>query len=508
VNKGSWTLNVIRSKKEEKQDLKEYTEEPVPSFEGTSGRPYEANNCVVTCEETQFCGNDSQCHNTTCSNIYDFRIQDYTHKDETESEELQCVDFAANERDRTFFRNEDIECFGGLNDLPAVVSFKCEISVSGGGSCPNNGWKEKDRPYVPFNRKCTAQTGAQRFFSCYEISPQTDVESYFASYAAEVKALQETNFTCDAANESEYPHHEYANVTVYSYHRQNTKFQGVYSNGIPSDGSSDNFSVTLARMAMLVRSDLLSNDDYHGFPARCAGGCGYDEFCGIDNACHFRNCENFYDFGSSEFTGNKTSESGQLSCFVDSFPEEITPPCADFNGTFPTLVHFTCQPLNIGIVENNVCIGQDSTSDGNRTKGRYAVANRVCRALPNDQQEFHCYDMAPTTNLTNYFQDYVNLVLANPGCDDISYDLSDDINTSWVANHAVESCFIEPLLSDCAHGYRSKIFDPTVMMPPAMHTFVTGTFLADSSSAFGLSSAVTTLWCSLVLFSSLISLGW
>ncbi len=148
-------------------------------------------------------------------------------------------------------------------------------------------------------------------------------------------------------------------------------------------------------------------------------------------------------------------------------------------------------------------------SDGNRTKGRYAVANRVCRALPNKQQEFHCYDMAPTTNLTNYFQDYVNLVLANPGCDDISYYLSDDINTSWVADHEVESCFVGSLgFSDCAHGYLSKIFDPTVMMPPAMHTFVTGTFLADSSSAFGLCSAVTILWCSLVLFSSLILVGW
>jgi hypothetical protein len=252
VKKQPWTLNVKTSEKREEILVKEYTEDVVPSFEGTSGQPYEANNCVVTCEETQFCGNDSQCHNTTCSNIYDFGIQDYTHRGETESEELQCVDFAANERDRTFFRNEDIECFGGLNDLPAAVSFKCGIGVSTSGSCPNNAWEDKVGPYVLFNRKCTAQTGAQRFFSCYEISPQTDVESYFSFYVAEVMALQAKNFTCDAANELEYPHHEYANITWYNYYRQNTIIQGIYSNGMPSDSASDNFYVTLAKMAMLV----------------------------------------------------------------------------------------------------------------------------------------------------------------------------------------------------------------------------------------------------------------
>jgi hypothetical protein len=508
-----------------------YIEDDVPSFEGTGGRPYEANNCPVTssCGETEFCGNDAQCHDVTCANVYEFGLQDYTHRNNnqaSESEELQCVEFASatTERDRTFFqRNEDIECYG-LNELPMAVSFRCGAQWSG-RYCPSATSFVSDYdyagPYVPFNQKCTAKTTKQRFFSCYEISPQTDRVPYFSSYAAEtedLRLLQAENSTmCSTVDEDgnkQFPRYDYGNRAYYNYYRQETIYLAGYSNGLPSDGRSDEFNVTLAGMAMIVRSDLLfegsGDDDKEGFP-RCAedGGCGYDEFCGIDKACHFRNCENFYDFGPTEFTGNKTNESEEMSCFVDSFPDSLIPPC---DSIFPTLVHLTCQPLNVGIssFSNLLCNGQDF--GGNRTKGRYAVANRVCRASPNAQQEFVCYDMAPTTNSPEYFQDYVDLVSANPGCDGIPedyYSFGDD-PAIWVAEfHEVESCFTRPGMSDCAHGYRSRIFDPTVMMPPAMHTTLTGPYLEEGEdSAFCTTSSVLALWGSLVLLPLLIILGW
>jgi hypothetical protein len=176
-----------------------------------------------------------------------------------------------------------------------------------------------------------------------------------------------------------------------------------------------------------------------------------------------------------------------------------------------------CQGREFGFGSDGTGAGAGTSS---RTRDRYAVANRVCRAFPNAQQEFVCYDMAPTTNLTAYFLEYVDLVLANPGCDGISEDFwtsgSGSNITEWEADyHEVESCFRREEFTDCTHGYRSSSFDSVVMMPPAMYTTLGGPFLVDEEDTddddddeVGEEDSAFCIGSALSLWGSLLALGW
>jgi len=69
-----------------------------------------------------------------------------------------------------------------------------------------------------------------------------------------------------------------------------------------------------------------------GYGELCVkGGCPPELFCGMDNECHPRTCEDFYMYAPVEWTGREEDEeaSDALTCEMDDrwFPTEIQVSC-------------------------------------------------------------------------------------------------------------------------------------------------------------------------------------
>jgi hypothetical protein len=96
--------------------------------------------------------------------------------------------------------------------------------------------------------------------------------------------------------------------------------------------------------------------------------------------------------------------------------------------------------------------------------------NRVCTAKPNPEQSFICYDIAPGTNLTTYFDDYLDAVESFAGCE--SY------NKTWVSNgHEIESFlfltqipFTNSTYSNNGNSYLDGTFKPSPESLPSNDT--------------------------------------
>jgi hypothetical protein len=114
----------------------------------------------------------------------------------------------------------------------------------------------------------------------------------------------------------------------------------------------------------------------------------------------------------------------------------VKPPCEDFDGgLFPVAVHYSCyEDYGFYFPLSSICSERDDFGNDENSPAlkRYVTMNRVCTAKPNPEQRFICYDIAPGTNLTSYFDDYLDAVESFAGCE--SY------NKTWVANgHEIES---------------------------------------------------------------------
>ena len=108
--------------------------------------------------------------------------------------------------------------------------------------------------------------------------------------------------------------------------------------------------------------------------------------------------------------------------------------------------------------------------------------NRVCTAKPNPEQRFICYDIAPDTDLTSYFDDYLAAVKSLPGCnnngttsiiDDYEENnLDSNITNCPLKGHRIPRTMIAPDI-DIVEEYQSEgNFDPSVVAALAISTLL------------------------------------
>ena len=250
-----------------------------------------------------------------------------------------------------------------------------------------------------------------------------------------------------------------------------------------------------------------------GFGYACANvKCDPGMFCAADGVCHEINCENFYEYAPSVYTGRvprrgsqntpnqdndgeETTEVGELECYINEFPDAVDPPCAynERGLLFPVAVHYSCRDYYSShkSYSDFQCDAWDDffgSEDGSGDmKRRFATANRVCTAKPNPEQRFICYDIAPDTNLTSYFDDYLEAVESFGECD--ANAPTDEGNITWVSNgHQIANSImgvipsggigaikaganiVSELLSPYEEGNLGENFDPFLVAASSIST--------------------------------------
>ena len=244
--------------------------------------------------------------------------------------------------------------------------------------------------------------------------------------------------------------------------------------------SSPLLLLQLLRLSVPVSAEDDSVAYQLGYGDECfEGKCPVEMFCGVDSNCHERTCENMYLYAPDSVTGrdgqDDPSDTADMECYIDEFPDDLQPPCKDFGGLFPVAVHFSCFEF-YGIHSfSRACHERDDIGvedSSTFTRGRYATMNRVCIAKPQKGLRFVCYDMAPDTNLTSHFSDYIEAVETFDGCE--AY------NETWVSyGHFVES-FVQsnnsvdgtfsPFPVPTSVDYVLSVFDPTLVAATAIQT--------------------------------------
>jgi hypothetical protein len=276
-------------------------------------------------------------------------------------------------------------------------------------------------------------------------------------------------------------------------------------------------SALLLSVSVRAEEEVYEDLPYYdrGFGYACAGvKCDPGMFCAADGFCHRINCESFYLYAPYVYTGrvprrgsqnttnqnndgeeDETTEVGKLECYIDEFPDTVEPPCQDERGLlFPVAVHYSCREDNtFSITSSDIQCdewdyfgwGEDGSGD---TRRRFATANRVCTAKPNPEQRFICYDIAPDTNLTSYFDDYLEAVESFGECD--ANAPPDDRNITWVSNgHQITNWLdgvipsggigaikaggiLSSLLSSYDEGNLGESFDPFLVAASSISTIL------------------------------------
>lgn len=141
--------------------------------------------------------------------------------------------------------------------------------------------------------------------------------------------------------------------------------------------------------------------------------CDVTEFCGIDDACHTMSCDQIYQYGITNFTRYNPDTSEQLKCIRFDSPDDENGDRSFFydgedyacpeNGNLPLIVSYDCGPN----VFSNSC---EPVVDGTVTTTPTVRVNRKCVAKTTEQNYFSCYDIAPGTDLNEYFADYIAAV--------------------------------------------------------------------------------------------------
>ena len=170
------------------------------------------------------------------------------------------------------------------------------------------------------NRKCTSIPSDGFGFVCYDMAPDTSLETYFEEYVAATADLDPVPCNDDDVSDTE--NHFYP-VDPFS----------------PRGGAFDAFSrsefnVTLA-MRTLVARLFEANMNQTFFPW-CEDGCKDTEFCGQDSACYEFNCLNIYDYGPKPFTGHSYQDTSapKLKCSTTPPTVDVSNPCLYNPDTF------------------------------------------------------------------------------------------------------------------------------------------------------------------------------
>lgn len=393
--------------------------------------PFGTNGCDAPCDKAQFCGNDNRCHDYSCDEIYEFGHTGFTRYSPDTSEKLHCVTFdddsspdddgddgsTTGSSDLSFFYDgEDFACDD--RRLPYVVRYGCGSSTSSSASCNSDPLSKEGSGSSPTpvvlraNRKCTAQTTQQNYFSCYDIAPETDMDAYFANYIAAVDA---SNNTTSCASEgdgtSTSPVHSYGGSVLYSAHKDTHWVGKELGNGLPiAEADGVTFNQALASSFVEVHSERFHTLEPE-FPNRCAddGGCKGNEVCGRDNKCIVGNsCSFYYSYGLSDiWPGTNSNSADELTCeLLDTFNNPN--PTDDCDADHPFVFHSTC-PARF---YETSCAG-DFVHEFSPV--RHCIApNQKCTAkVPSSKSTFTCYEFAPSTDWTAYTQPYLEALAGN-----------------------------------------------------------------------------------------------
>ena len=436
--------------------------------------------CENPCDDGSFCGRDLQCHSFSCENWYTLGhpiMTGYTPGKSPTT--LDCATLEPGE-DRSFL-TQDQYCADGK--LPTAVTFLDECQ--GNSVCASYRSSESSSASSPqvvahMNRKCTAVPSDGFGFACYDVAPDTDLETYFADYVAATTDLEP--IPCDAQDEGNAvkPH-------VY------TDYVGSRRISSHMGSSSADFNVTLASKSIVARLFQVKLN-YTIFPL-CEDGCKDTEFCGQDGTCHEFNCVNVYDYGPKTVTGHEYQDtsSPNLECSSESPTFDDSNPClshlntnpnvAEVNSTiestWPLLIRYYCSKFE----KSNSSLLDFSTDPAmcahEYLDGRYATFNRHCFAQPNPYQNFSCYDMNPDTDLEQYLQDYLNRTTLDAECtaDNLPFfhgsEPDEGVTVGYRARHSYMTCIEEIPLpgtasssnTNCAFVFGSVNSDTSDLTP-------------------------------------------
>ena len=172
----------------------------------------------TTCFVPDFCSQDGVCHPRTCETFYRYAQESLTGRGNRPS--------MGEQQETEPQGEEELECY--VNEFPPnnVVEPPCPPNENGGGLFPiavYHTCRDDYGPAAPFglrcwdwyndavhhsaggqkttgattlpprfatmNRVCTAKPNPEQRFICYDIAPETDLESYFDNYLAAVESM-------------------------------------------------------------------------------------------------------------------------------------------------------------------------------------------------------------------------------------------------------------------------------------------------------------------------------
>ena len=313
------------------------------------------------------------------------------------------------------------------------------------------------------NRKCTSAPSDGFGFVCYDMAPDTDLETYFDDYIAATTDLDPV--PCDTDDEINAENH------VYTANLRSPRV--VTGNGF----SSSEFNATLASMSVVAEVFEVDLNEYSMFPV-CDEGCKDTEFCGQDGTCHEFNCINVYDYGPKTVTGHDYQDtSAKLECSSEPPTVDDSNPCLGMNpdafdaelistveSPWPVLIEYFCSRVESTSDSDRFYFGDSAECGYAYLDGRYATFNRHCSAQPNPYQNFSCYDMDPNTDMERYLNDYVNRTTLDSECtiDNVPYppepnSTTENVNV-FLAQHSYSTCIQETtpsgsIYTNCALVY-------------------------------------------------------
>jgi hypothetical protein len=402
--------------------------------------------CPTECSDGEFCGHDLKCHRYSCENWYTLAPENFTGYDPKMSTALECSTVASGEDEDTSFLNIKPYCQGG--DMPIAV-YHLTDECLGGLVCPHSSYGGVIKnAFVQMNRKCTARPSPKTAFVCYDISPETDSETYFADYV-EATTGQENTVPCGGANTTDRNSNFYTGI-----------FKAPRYTVFAGPDSSEAFDTSSVQAAMIGSYAEVEESE---FPF-CDPGCKDTEFCGRDLKCYEFNCDNFYLQGPTAYTGKGSDgedAAETLKCFDTPNPSDGL--CGETGDdpapVFPLALKYECLPQNVYYTIDDDCPSP-------RFQGRFVSYNRYCTAEPNPDQVFTCYDISPETDTQTYFEDYINNVQSNPNCTEENlryppdaYDSSTNKAVELVGVHQYRTCLQNVTNGDCSvfDGYDSSL---------------------------------------------------
>ena len=328
------------------------------------------------------------------------------------------------------------------------------------------------------NRKCTSAPSDGFGFVCYDMAPDTDLETYFDDYIAATTDLDPV--PCDTDDEINVENH------VYTADLRSPRVNTPYT------FSSSEFNATLASMSVVA--ELFKVDlNYTIFPL-CDEGCKDTEFCGQDGTCHEFNCINVYDYGPKTVTGHDYQDTSapKLECSSETPSADDSNPCLGMNpdafnvelirtveSPWPVLIEYHCSKQESTSDSGSFYFGDSAFCGYAYLNGRYATFNRHCSAQPNPYQNFSCYDMDPNTDMEQYLDDYVNRTMLDSECtidnfrhpsDNEPSSTTENVTITYPARHFYRTCIHEFLPSgssntNCALVYGAVNLDDSDLTP-------------------------------------------